>query len=100
MSKVIGFIESGYIMQYLFDGEDFTDWKQRNTARNIGAYELKDKDSVAVNCGYSVNQPTISIERGIKQIDVGLSFYCDEIYEQYGGEIRNIADRKNYRRGY
>lgn len=99
MSKVIGFIEGGYVMQYLFEGEDFTDWNQRMTARNIGAYELKDKDSVAVNYGYG-NQPNIRIERGVKQIDVGLSFYCDEIYEQYGGEIRNISDRKNYRRGY
>lgn len=99
MSKVIGFIEGGYIMQYLFDGEDFTDWNQSKTARNIGAYELKDKDSAVVNRGYS-NQPTISVERGTKQIDVGLSFYCDEIYEQYGGEIRNISNCKNYRRGY
>ncbi len=99
MSKVIGFIEGGYVMQYLFDGDDFTDWAQRKTARNIGGYELRDKDSVVIN-SYCSKQPTIGIERGVKQIDVGLSFYCDEIYEQYGGEIRNISDRKNYRRGY
>lgn len=94
MSKIVAYYSGRFVTVYTVNGDFKKVYRDYDTedCRAITYHEITKKDHVCIN-NLDCKTPHVHISRGIHDTSIA-TYYVDEIYQQYAGEIQDRTNEK------